>query len=74
MLATEEPDWTTLNIPAALEALSGDEEVLQEIAQMFLDECPKMMRELEVAIANRDHRVLGFIFTGLLLCASSWPI
>lgn len=29
-----------------------------KIAQMFLDECPKMMRELEVAIADRDQSVL----------------
>jgi CheY-like chemotaxis protein len=65
MFATEEPDWTTLNISAALEALSGDEEVLQEIAEMFLDECPKMMRELEVAIAKRD---------GILISAAAHSI
>ena len=29
-----------------------------EIAQMFLDECPGMVRELEVAIANRDQSVI----------------
>ena len=59
MLTTEEPDWTTLNLPVALELLSGDEELLKEIAEMFVDECPKMMKELEEAIAGRDHRVIG---------------
>lgn len=42
-------DWTR-----ALQNADGDEELLIELAGVFIDECPEMMRQLRVAIDSRD--------------------
>jgi HPt (histidine-containing phosphotransfer) domain-containing protein len=42
-------DWQT-----ALAALDGDERLLRDVVQAFVDECPKWMTELQQAIARQD--------------------
>lgn len=42
-------DWTR-----ALQNADGDEELLIELAGVFIDECPEMMRQLRVAIDSRN--------------------
>jgi two-component system, sensor histidine kinase and response regulator len=38
----------------ALDRLGGDEELLREVCQIFLEESPKLMRKLRQAIADAD--------------------
>jgi len=40
----------------ALERLGGDEELLREIARLFLDDYPKLMSELREAVESGDAR------------------
>ncbi len=42
----------------ALEHVGGDEGLLQEIAALFLDEYPKTMAEIRVALEKGDARAL----------------
>ena len=46
-------DWTK-----ALQNADGDEELLIELAGVFIAECPEMMRQARVAINARDAREL----------------
>jgi two-component system sensor histidine kinase/response regulator len=39
---------------AAIENMGGDEELFQEILGLFLDDCPRLLAELQTAIANGD--------------------
>ena len=45
---------TTLNRSIALERVGGDEELLREIAGLFLEECPKLLGDLRAAVSDRD--------------------
>ncbi len=51
---------TKLDKAVALERLGGDEELLKEVAALFLDEYPTLMAEIKVALgaknANRLER------------------
>ncbi|MCX6638185.1 MAG: Hpt domain-containing protein [Acidobacteria bacterium] len=38
----------------ALERVGGDERLLREIAVLFLDECPRVMREIRAAVEAGD--------------------
>ena len=38
----------------ALERLGGDEDLLRELCQIFLDESPKLLQKLQVAILDAD--------------------
>ena len=38
----------------ALDRLGGDEELLRELCQIFLDESPKLLRKLRQAIIDAD--------------------
>ena len=42
----------------ALTRLGGDEDLLREIAGLFLDGCPRMLSDIRQAIADRDSRAL----------------
>lgn len=42
----------------ALEHVGGDEELLQEIASLFLDEYPKTLAEIRAALEGGDPRAL----------------
>src|ERR1700685_2295711 len=42
------------NKTEALDRIGGDEELLQELCQIFLEESPKLMQKLQLAIAEGD--------------------
>jgi len=42
----------------ALERLGGDEDLLQEVCQIFLQESPKLLQQLRQAIADADPEAL----------------
>jgi HPt (histidine-containing phosphotransfer) domain-containing protein len=45
---------------AALARASGDEELLEEITEMFLSGCPAMISDIREAIALGDCKAMGF--------------
>ena len=45
---------TSWNKTEALDRIGGDEELLQELCQIFLEESPKLMQKLQLAIAAGD--------------------
>ena len=47
-----------LNSAVALERLGGDEELLREVARLFLDEYPALLVEIREAVAARDANAL----------------
>ncbi len=47
-----------LDCAVALERLGGDEELLREVAGLFLDEYPVLMNEIRTAAASRDAEAL----------------
>ena len=47
-----------LNFAVALERLGGDEELLREVARLFLDEYPALMVGIREAVAARDADAL----------------
>ena len=47
-----------LDCAVALERLGGDEELLREVAGLFLDEYPMLMNEIRTAAASRDADAL----------------
>ncbi|HEU0121328.1 MAG TPA: Hpt domain-containing protein [Bryobacteraceae bacterium] len=47
-----------LDCAVALERLGGDEELLREVASLFLDEYPMLMREIRIAATTRDAEAL----------------
>lgn len=47
-----------LDCAVALERLGGDEELLKEVARLFLDEYPILMNEIRSAAAVRDASAL----------------
>ncbi len=47
-----------LDCAVALERLGGDEELLREVAGLFLDEYPMLMNEIRTAIMSRDSDAL----------------
>ena|GEM_PF-778634 len=46
-------DWAD-----ALDRFGGNEKTLKELAQLFLDECPKMIGEIEQAISSENAKAL----------------
>ena len=59
-----------------LERLGGDNKLLDEVLQVFLEECPKMLEELRGAVDGGDptlvHRA-AHSMTGALLNISAAP-
>lgn len=47
-----------LNSAVALERLGGDEELLREVARLFLEEYPGLLLEIREAVAARDADAL----------------
>jgi two-component system, sensor histidine kinase and response regulator len=43
---------------AALDRIGGDEELLQEIANLFLEEYPNLIHEIRAAVLSRDADAL----------------
>lgn len=46
-------DWTQ-----ALEVVQGDRELLKEVARAFLDECPRLVEQIQQALASGDKALL----------------
>jgi two-component system, sensor histidine kinase and response regulator len=49
---------TIIDRELALDRLGGDEELWTEIGQLFLQECPNMLRQLQTAVATGDAHAL----------------
>jgi len=43
---------------SALERADGDQEVLKEVVRLFLEECPRLVSQIEGAIASADAKAL----------------
>ncbi|PSJ44407.1 hybrid sensor histidine kinase/response regulator [Zobellella endophytica] len=56
--ATAGPEEGCLDWDGALRNLEGNRALLAEMAELFLEECPKLMREIEAAMAESDAPVL----------------
>lgn len=54
----QEPTTVVLDRDVLLERIGGDVEFLQEIAGLFLEECPKLVFEIRTAIASGDAGAL----------------
>lgn len=54
--AEREPEATNrrLDWSVALAAVDGDRELLREIIEAFMEECPRLMREIESAVGRTD--------------------
>lgn len=59
--------WTIVDTPspsqvidreALLDRLGGDQEFLQEIASLFLEDCPKLLADIRTAVSSEDARGL----------------
>ncbi len=48
-----------LDKAAALARVDGDIELLRELVELFLDECPRLASKIQKAVENRDSRALG---------------
>jgi signal transduction histidine kinase/CheY-like chemotaxis protein len=48
------PGGNVLDEGAALARVGGDHDLLAELAETFLEDCPRMLAELESAVARRD--------------------
>jgi two-component system sensor histidine kinase/response regulator len=51
-------DLMILNQRLALERVGGDEELLREVAQLFLEEYPRSLGEIRVAVEAGDAKLL----------------
>ncbi len=47
-----------VNLQLAMERVGGDEELLQQVARLFLDDCPRAMGEIRSAIDRGDAKRL----------------
>jgi HPt (histidine-containing phosphotransfer) domain-containing protein len=59
-----------------LERLGGDDELMRDVLEVFLDECPRMMDELRGAVAGGDSQTLeraAHSMKGALLNISADP-
>ncbi|MDA1055074.1 MAG: response regulator [Planctomycetota bacterium] len=52
--AQDEPNPSAVDWPKALEIVQGDRQLLAEITRTFLEECPRLVRELHTALAEQD--------------------
>jgi HPt (histidine-containing phosphotransfer) domain-containing protein len=52
------PGTYNLDIPAVLDRVGGDEELLREITAIFLDDYPNLIAEIREAIEKQDHKRL----------------
>jgi HPt (histidine-containing phosphotransfer) domain-containing protein len=59
--------WTIVNAPnlsqvidreALLDRVGGDQDFLQEIASLFLEDCPKLLADVRTAVSSEDARGL----------------
>ncbi len=51
-------DLAGLDLAAALARVGGDEELLREIAEIFLEQCPEALSEVRAAVEAKDPTTL----------------
>lgn len=51
-------DSSILNLALALDRVGGDRELLQEVAQVFLEASPELLQRVQKAVADRDSKAL----------------
>ncbi len=51
-------DLLVLNKAVALDRVGGDEELLAEVAQLFIEDYPNSMGEIQDALRTGDHKKL----------------
>jgi HPt (histidine-containing phosphotransfer) domain-containing protein len=44
---------------AVIERLGGDESLLAEVAQIFVEDCPRLIGSVEAAVKSRDAKALA---------------
>ena len=54
MSSREKPDQDVVNFDRALSRVAGDEAMLRELAQIFLEESPGWLDQIEGALADQD--------------------
>lgn len=51
-MTSEQPEKEVVDFDEALSRVAGDEEMLRELAEIFLEESPKWLEKIETAISN----------------------
>ncbi len=57
---SQKPSANKLDRPAVLKKLLGDEELLRELAVIFLSETPKTLAEIETALQENNAKALHY--------------
>ena len=52
------PKTGSFNLQVALESVDGDQELLADVIGVYLDECPRLLRELGEAIEAKDFKTV----------------
>ena len=52
------PKTGSFNLQVALESVDGDQELLADVIGVYLDECPRLLRELGKAIEAKDFKTV----------------
>lgn len=56
--ATSGDEVSPINWQAALEATAGSEEILRDVADGFLEECPRQLENLKKSLAESDYTLI----------------
>jgi HPt (histidine-containing phosphotransfer) domain-containing protein len=56
--ALESPPEEALNADELLDAFGGDRDLLRDVAEVFLAECPTLLAGVEQAVATRNREAL----------------
>ncbi|MBI3783170.1 MAG: Hpt domain-containing protein [Deltaproteobacteria bacterium] len=70
--ASVEPERFTLDLPKILARFDGDVDFFREIAQLFIDDCPKRLAALHAAIAAGDSLAIQNVAHSLKGSVSSF--
>lgn len=63
--STPVEDLPVIDLEVALARVGGDQELLRELAGLFLEEAPRMLAEIEKATARRDGKAVESAAHGL---------
>ncbi len=66
------PAANVIDREALLERVGGDVEFLQEIARLFLDDCPRMVEQLRSACARGDAQAVQHVAHTLKGCVANF--
>jgi two-component system sensor histidine kinase/response regulator len=55
---TEEANVDRVDWKRALEVVASDEELLHDVVEIYLDECPKMVEDMRRSVLEEDHDTL----------------